>query len=177
VFLFLGKLIDTKGIDLLLDAWGDGIPGAELWIAGSGPREVAVDAAAAAGRIRKLGWLDETARRAALRAASALVIPSIWPENFQLVAAEGVLAGLPILSTTVAAPPVIDPDVSGLLVGPDAVAIRAGMVRLLDPAVRSRFAAGARARARELDFDLHGERVLAVYAELGAGVSTAGQPA
>ena len=67
VFLFLGKLIDTKGIDLLLEAWGDGIPGAELWIAGSGPREAAVDAAAAAGRIRKLGWLDETARSTALR--------------------------------------------------------------------------------------------------------------
>ena len=45
------------------------------------------------------------------------------------------------------------------------------MVRLLDPALRSRFAAGARARARELDFDVHGERVLAVYAGLGAGVN------
>ena len=177
VFLFLGKLIDTKGIDLLLQAWGDGIPGAELWIAGSGPREAAVDAAASAGRIRKVGWLDETARRAALRAASALVLPSIWPENFQLAAAEGVLAGLPILSTTVAAPPVIDPDVSGLLVSPDAAAIRAGMVRLLDPALRSRFAAGARARALELDFDVHGERVLAVYAGLGAGASAAEQRA
>jgi glycosyltransferase involved in cell wall biosynthesis len=168
VFLFLGKLIDTKGVDLLLEAWGEGIPGAELWIAGSGPREAAVDAAAAEGRIRKLGWLDATARRAALGAVSALVLPSIWPENFQLAAAEGVLAGLPILSTTVAAPPVIEPDVSGLLVSPDAVAIRAGMVRLLDPALRSRLASGARERARDLDFDVHGERVLAIYAELGA---------
>ncbi|MEO5920954.1 MAG: glycosyltransferase family 4 protein [Pseudolysinimonas sp.] len=168
VFLFLGKLIDTKGVDLLLDAWGDGIPGAELWIAGSGPREAAVDAAAASGRVRKLGWLDAPARRAALASVSALVIPSIWPENFQLAAAEGVLAGLPILSTTVAAPPVVEPDVSGILVTPDAVAIRAGMVRLLDPALRSRLAAGARERARDLDFDVHGERVLAIYAEAGA---------
>lgn len=172
VFLFLGKLIDTKGVDLLLEAWGDGIPGAELWIAGSGPREAAVDDAAAAGRIRKLGWLDETARRAALSSVSALVLPSIWPENFQLAAAEGVLAGLPILSTTVAAPPVIEPEVSGLLVAPDAAAIREGMVRLLDPALRSRLAAGARERARDLDFDVHGERVLAIYAELGAGSRT-----
>jgi glycosyltransferase involved in cell wall biosynthesis len=168
VFLFLGKLIDTKGVDLLLEAWGHGIPGAELWVAGSGPREAVVDAAAAAGRIRKLGWLDETARRAALGTASALVLPSIWPENFQLAAAEGVLAGLPILSTTVAAPPVIDPEVSGLLVSPDAAAIREGMVRLLDPVLRSRLAAGARERARDLDFDVHGERVLGIYAHLGA---------
>ncbi len=169
VFLFLGKLIDTKGIDLLLEAWGDGIPGAELWIAGSGPREAVVDEAATAGRIRKLGWLDETARKAALHTVSALVLPSIWPENFQLAAAEGVLAGLPILSTTVAAPPVVDPGVSGLLVDPDAASIRAGMERLVDPALRTRLAAGARARAAELDFDVHGERVLAVYAGLGAG--------
>ncbi len=177
VFLFLGKLIDTKGVDLLLEAWGEGIPGAELWIAGSGPREAAVDAAAAEGRIRKLGWLDDTARRAALGAVSTLVLPSIWPENFQLAAAEGVLAGLPILSTTVAAPPVIEPDVSGLLVSPDAAAIRAGMVRLLDPALRSRLAAGARERARDLDFDVHGERVLAIYADLGAAVQASEQPA
>ncbi len=177
VFLFLGKLIDPKGVDLLLEAWGDGIPGAELWIAGSGPREGVVDAAAAEGRTRKLGWLDETARRAALEAVSAMVIPSIWPENFQLAAAEGVLAGLPILSTTVAAPPVVEPDVSGLLVSPDAAASRAGMVRLLDPALRSRLAAGARERARDLDFDVHGDRLLAIYAELGAGALTAGQRA
>ena len=42
------------------------------------------------------------------------------------------------------------------------------MTRLLDPALRSRLAAGARARARDLDFDVHGERVLALYAGLGA---------
>ena len=148
-----------------------------LWIAGSGPREAAVDAAAAAGRIRKLGWLDATARRAALASASALVLPSIWPENFQLAAAEGVLAGLPILSTTIAAPPVVDPDVSGLLVTPDAAALRAGMVRLLDPALQSRLAAGARERAKDLDFDVHGERVLGIYAELGTGAATAGASA
>jgi phosphatidylinositol alpha-mannosyltransferase len=177
VFLFLGKLIDTKGVDLLLEGWGEGIPGAELWIAGSGPREAAVDAAAAEGRIRKLGWLDENARGAALGSVSAVVLPSIWPENFQLAAAEGVLAGLPILSTTVAAPPVVEPEVSGLLVAPDAVAIREGMVRLLDPALRSRLAASARERARDLDFDVHGERVLAIYAELGATVPAAEQRA
>ena len=170
VFLFLGKLLDTKGVGLLLDAWGDGLTGAELWIAGSGPMEPAVDAAAAAGRVRKLGWLDETARRTALAAADVLVIPSIWPENFPLVAAEGVLAGLPILSTTVAAPPVVEPEANGILVAPDAVAIRAGMTRLLDPTLRSWLAAEARERAGDLDFDVHGERVLELYAGAGAGV-------
>jgi glycosyltransferase involved in cell wall biosynthesis len=169
VFLFLGKLLDTKGVGLLLDAWGEGIDSAELWIAGSGPMDAEVEQAAAAGRVRKLGWLDETGRRTALAAASALVLPSIWPENFQLAAAEGVLAGLPILSTTIAAPPVIDPEHSGLLVTPDAAALRVGLERLMDDDLRSRLAAGARERAAELDFEVHGARVLATY---GAGFET-----
>jgi glycosyltransferase involved in cell wall biosynthesis len=164
VFLFVGKLLDTKGVRLLLEAWGDGLPGAELWIAGAGPLDDEVRRAAETGRVRHLGWLDEDARRDALAQASALVLPSIWPENFQLAAAEGVLAGLPILSTTIAAPPVVDPEVSGLLVAPDAAALRAGLERLLDPALRSRLAEGARARAAELDFDRHGETLLGVYA-------------
>jgi glycosyltransferase involved in cell wall biosynthesis len=164
VFLFVGKLLETKGVRLLLEAWGDGLPGAELWFAGAGPLDDEVRLAADAGRVRHLGWLDEDTRRDALAQASALVLPSIWPENFQLAAAEGVLAGLPILSTTIAAPPVVDAEVSGLLVAPDAAAIRAGLARLLDPALRSRLAEGARARAAELDFDRHGERLLEVYA-------------
>jgi glycosyltransferase involved in cell wall biosynthesis len=159
VFLFLGKLLPTKGVDLLLEAWGDGIDGAELWVAGAGPLEAAVEAA----NVRSLGWLDATGRDAALAAADALVLPSTGPEIFLLAAAEGALAGLPVISTTVAAPPAVRDGVSGILVEADAASLRAGMVRLLDPAERSRLAAGARAFAEELDFDRHLERVLALY--------------
>src|SRR5690606_41471929 len=60
VFLFLGKLLPAKGVGLLLDAWGEGIAGAELWIAGAGPLDAAVAEAADAGRVRRLGWLDDT---------------------------------------------------------------------------------------------------------------------
>jgi hypothetical protein len=42
----------------------------------------------------------------------------------------------------------------------------------MDPALRARLSAGARERARDLDFDLHGERVLALYGQPDpAGVS------
>jgi glycosyltransferase involved in cell wall biosynthesis len=173
VFLFLGKLIPEKGVRLLLDAWGDGMPGAELWMAGAGALEPEVSAAAATGRIHGLGWLDETGRRAALAAASVLVLPSVWPENFPLSAAEGVLAGLPLVSTTIASPPVLIDGVNGLLVSPDAVSLRSAMQRLLDPALRSALADGAREVARDLDFDAHGARLLALYRELGAGARTA----
>lgn len=167
VLLFLGKLVAAKGVGLLLEAWGEGLPGAELWVAGAGPLEGSVQAAP----VRYLGWLDDSGRRAALAAASALVLPSTWPENFPLAAAEGVLAGLPLVSTTIAAPPVLHDGVNGLLATPDAAALRSAMQQLLDPAERSRFAAGSRELALELDFDTHGARVMALYAPGGSSSS------
>jgi|GEM_PF-3105787 len=163
VFLFLGKLISTKGVELLLEAWGDGMPGAELWVAGAGPLEPVVQAAP---HVRYLGWLDATGRRAALAAASVLVLPSTWPENFPLSAAEGVLAGLPLVSTTIAAPPVLHDGLNGLLAVPEAAALRAAMQELLDPAARQRFAAGSREVALALDFHTHGRRIEELYDEL-----------
>jgi glycosyltransferase involved in cell wall biosynthesis len=169
VFLFLGKLIPTKGVAELLEAWGDGIPGAELWIAGAGPLEDAV----AAAPVRFLGWLDSAGRDAALASASALVLPSTGPEIFLLAAAEGALAGLPVLSTTVAAPPAVRDGVTGILTAPEPAALRAGMIRLLDPAERARLAAGARAFAADLDLGRHLERLAGIYAQAGARIPEA----
>ncbi|CAN5346623.1 hypothetical protein BH09ACT5_BH09ACT5_20340 [soil metagenome] len=175
VFLFLGKLIAEKGVRLLLDAWGGGMPGAELWIAGAGELEPLVRAAPG---VRALGWVDDAGRSAALAGASVLVLPSTWPENFPLSAAEGVLAGLPLVSTTVAAPPVLHDGVNGVLAAPDAPALRAAMQQLLDPAVRQRLAAGSRRAALELDFDAHGQRLLSLYGEVaGHPASPIGVPA
>lgn len=163
VALFLGRFVAEKGLTLLLDAWGDGIPGAELWVAGDGPDRALLDAAVARGRVRDLGWLDDAGRAAALADADLVVLPSLWPENFPLVAAEALLAGLPVVSTTVAAPPPVDHDVSGLLVEPAAPALRAALERLVDPGERARLAAGAREAARALDFDAHLGRLDDLY--------------
>jgi glycosyltransferase involved in cell wall biosynthesis len=168
VFLFLGKLLPTKGVQLLLEAWGDGISGAELWIAGTGVLEPEVASAADSGRVRFLGWLDDAGREAALAAASVMVLPSTGPEIFLLAAAEGALAGLPVISTTIAAPPAVRDGESGILVAPSAAALRSGMERLMQPDERARLAVGASAFAADLDFDRHLDRVLAVYAAAGA---------
>jgi glycosyltransferase involved in cell wall biosynthesis len=168
VFLFLGKLIETKGVALLLEAWGSGLPEAELWFAGAGELEPEVVAAANTGRVRHLGWLDAAGRDAALAAASVMVLPSTGPEIFLLAAAEGALAGLPVISTTVAAPPAVRDGESGILVEPRPADLRAAMQRLLDPTERSRLSAGARDFSAELDFDRHLELLLEVYAVAGA---------
>ena len=162
VFLFLGKLLPTKGVDLLLEAWGDGIAGAELWIAGAGPLEPAVG-----GRrtVRSLGWLDAPARDAALAAAVGR-----WccrrpvPRSSCSPRPRARSPGLPVISTTVAAPPAVRDGESGILV--DAGRRRAARrhvaparprrARAPRRAAPARFAARARlrpaprARARDL---------------------------
>lgn len=164
-YLFLGKVSDHKGIPLLLRAWGDGIAGTRLRIAGDGP--LAALAAAAPG-VEPLGWLDADARSAALGDADVLVFPSAWPENFPLVVAESMLAGVPVVTTTTASPPLVDDGESGLVVAPDAASLRLAMQRLVaDPALLERLVAGTRARAEELDLVEHGHELERVYGLAG----------
>ena len=103
VYLFLGKLSELKGVPTLLRAWGDGVCGAQLLVGGDGELAEAVSCAPG---VEALGWLDAEGRSRALAEADALVVPSEWPENFPIVVAEAVLAGVPVISTgdRVAAP-------------------------------------------------------------------------
>lgn len=160
-FLFLGKLSDHKGVEMLLDAWGDGIEGARLDVAGDGPLAERVRGTAS---VTALGWLDETGRRDALEASDVMVFPSLWPENFPIVVAEAILAGLPVLTTQIASPPLVDDGRSGLLVAPNAADLRSAMLRMVrDRELVRRLASGAGERAHQLDMRRHVEALDAVY--------------
>ena len=77
LLLALGRLHDNKGFDVLIEAMTE-LPGAWLWLAGSGPLDKALKDQAArcgvASRIRFLGWRDDVA--ALLAAADIFVCPS-----------------------------------------------------------------------------------------------------
>lgn len=159
--LFLGKLAEHKGIPLLLDAWGAGVPGATLTVGGDGPLR---DAVSAADAVVAAGWLDEAGRARALAETDLLVMPSRWAENFPIVVAEALLAGVPVLTTTTASPPLVVDGDSGLVVPPTAAALRGAIERLVDDrALRAALRAGATRRAEELDMDRHVDRVLEHY--------------
>ena len=100
LLLALGRLHENKAYDVLIDAMSD-LPDAYLWIAGDGPRmselRSAADALGVAGRVRFLGWRNDTA--ALLAAADLLVCPSrheplgnvvieAWAHDTPVVAAE-----------------------------------------------------------------------------------------
>ncbi|HEV3071487.1 MAG TPA: glycosyltransferase family 4 protein [Solirubrobacteraceae bacterium] len=95
---FVGKLIANKGVDLLLAAWPllcAREPAARLVVVGFGSeRERLLAAAAPLGeRVLFTGRLDHEELTELLPACEALVVPSIFPEAFGMVAAEGAACG------------------------------------------------------------------------------------
>ena len=166
--LFLGKLSKAKGVDVLLDAWGPGgIAKAELVIGGAGPLEGQVETTAAGTRsVRFERWVGHEAKQRLLAEASVLAFPSRWPETFGLAAAEAVLAGVPVMTSEVAAPEFVRNDTNGLVIRGDADAWGDAIAALAsNPPRLARLRSGARRTASELDWDVHVERLESLYRE------------
>lgn len=102
-FLFVGRLVYYKGLDLLLEAVAS-VPEASLEIVGDGPLRDRLRRRAAepdlSGRVRLHGELDDKDLRTVMTRCAALVLPSLErSETFGLVQIEAMAAGLPIIST------------------------------------------------------------------------------
>jgi glycosyltransferase involved in cell wall biosynthesis len=92
--VYVGKLIDQKGVHVLLDAMRD--TGARLVVAGFGPARAALEADAAPLTLFT-GALEHRHLRHLFALADVAVVPSIFPEAFGMVAAEAAAAGAPPL--------------------------------------------------------------------------------
>jgi glycosyltransferase involved in cell wall biosynthesis len=92
--LYFGKLIEQKGVQLLLEAMRD--VEARLVVVGFGPQRAALEAAAPP-RTLFTGPLEHRHLVHLLPLADATVVPSIFPEAFGMVAAEAAAAGSPPL--------------------------------------------------------------------------------
>jgi glycosyltransferase involved in cell wall biosynthesis len=96
--LFLGRLDAVKGIETLLAAWRDHGIDYPLKIAGAGPLEAGVNAAASGhNRIEFLGAVDRAEARRLLGEASFVVVPTLGVETFGRVAAEALARGTPAI--------------------------------------------------------------------------------
>ena len=93
--VYFGKLIEQKGVDVLLDA----LPGldARVVVVGFGPERDRLEALAVGHGVRALftGPLEHRHLRHLLAFADACVVPSVFPEAFGMVAAEAAAAGCP----------------------------------------------------------------------------------
>src|SRR5918997_1565898 len=170
---FVGKLIVSKGVDLLMAAWPlvvARVPEARLVIVGFGTYREPLGRFAEALRRRHLEDLRDIAAR------EAQVMPSTFPEAFGMVAAEAAACGVLPLSAghsgmaevTAMLAPALPPELRPLLsfrVGPDAVwqiADKLVTWLTLEPAVRERARAALAAEtARRYSWESVAEGVIA----------------
>lgn len=144
--LYVGRLAREKGVDLLLEA-ARGLD-AEVVVAGSGPEEASLRAAAPEN-VRFLGQVERNDLPGWYAAADVLCLPSrSEPWGFPLN--EGASAGLPLVATDAvgAAWDLIEDGVNGFRVASgDPGALRTAVLTLLgDGALRER----ARTRSHEI---------------------------
>lgn len=105
VLLFLSRLHEKKGLDMLLAAWNDLRPPAwRLLIAGSGePRYVErLHRFCESHQIPDVEFIphaEGSTRELVFKRAAAFVLPT-YSENFGNVVAEALIRGLPVLTTT-----------------------------------------------------------------------------
>ena len=102
-FLFMGRLVPYKGIEILLEALGK-LPAARLVIAGDGPQKNQLAALirewGLVGRVDLVGQVSEVRLQELLSHTRALVLPSTdRSETFGLVQLEAMAAGVPVIAS------------------------------------------------------------------------------
>jgi glycosyltransferase involved in cell wall biosynthesis len=155
--LFVGRLEAVKGVDVLLRAFArihHAHPDVELSIIGDGERrsdlEQLADDLGTTSSVRFYGWTGEAEVRSALADSTALIIPSVWPENLPTVALEAIGVGRAIVASRVGGmPELVDEGHTGFLTAPYDVGELAGALdRLLgDPDLAKSMGEAAHARS------------------------------
>ncbi len=164
--LFLGRLIDVKGVRYLLEA----IPHAAaklqhpltVTIAGEGPERA--DLQSLAERLgvdaRFTGWVDDRRKLELIREADLLAMPSLWPEPFGLAGIEAGSLGVPAVGYAVGGIPdwLISGQSGELAPGdpPTVAGLERAIVRALsDPEHYNRLCRGAWEQAGEFSLPRH----------------------
>ena len=110
--LFVGRLAPEKGVSLLAEA-ASGLPAGSVAVAGSGPL---ADQVRQAPGLRALGGLAPVAVAEVMGRSLALVMPSLWFENFPRTLVEAYAAGLPVIASRLGAmAELVQDGVTGLL--------------------------------------------------------------
>ncbi len=94
--LFVGRLSQEKGMNTLLNAWGN--IDVSLRVAGSGPLENRLSNLGG-NSVTALGVLDQKAVQKEMQQAAFLVMPSECYEGFPMVLVEAFSQGLPVLAS------------------------------------------------------------------------------
>ena len=178
--LFVGRLVEKKGVEFLLRAFatvGREWPEAALVIIGDGPLRARLEGLAGPS-VRFLGAQPPEAVADWMRRATVLAVPSVIAsdgdaEGLPNVLVEAAASALPAVGTDhQGIPEAITEGETGFIVPErDAEALAARLMTLLaDPARRDRMGAAARAMAeRKFDFARQMQRLEEIYDQVLAG--------
>lgn len=171
--LYLGKLAPNKGTAHLVPAVERAALDWPLVIAGTGPEQDAIAAAAArSGRdVRLIGWIDQASAAAWLSHAAMLIFPSRGPESLSRVLIEASALGVPIaaMNTGGTSDIILDEETGLLSATPGELADDVRRLRA-DAGLRARLSGAARMHAARL-FDAPAvvARIENLYMDLLAG--------
>ena len=114
-FLFVGRLSVEKGIDVLVQAAKASVS-TRIRVAGTGPESRLL---VSVPGVTALGALSIELVRSEMSQAMALVLPSIWYENFPRTLVEAFACGLPVIASRIGAlADLVTDGVTGLLFDP-----------------------------------------------------------
>jgi glycosyltransferase involved in cell wall biosynthesis len=167
--VFAGRIVATKGIDVLIRAARQ--VNGEFVICGDGGRLGEMRALAREldleDRIHFKGWLDPDELAREFADASAVVVPSLWPEPFGIVGIEAFAAGRPAVgSATGGIPEWLQDGVTGMCVPPgDELRLAQALDELLADPERQRAMglAGRELVAARFSEERHLEALLQAY--------------
>lgn len=152
-FVYIGRLVQEKGVHVAIQALAVMRQTAHLVIAGKGPMEAELKSVAEAwgleNRVHFVGRVTDDERDAWLRNATGGLVPSLY-EPFGIVALEVMASGAPVIvGDTGGLAEIVSHGEDGLKVTPgDRAALAAQMDRLLtDPAEAKRLAEAGRVTA------------------------------
>jgi glycosyltransferase involved in cell wall biosynthesis len=175
---FVGRLVDWKAVDILIDAIDRCRSGAArpvvLDIFGDGPMRAGLEAQAGrlglGDRVRFHGFVPQDEIPRHLQRAEVLVLPSLY-ECGGAVVLEAMALGLPVVATRWGGPADYLDDETGILVEPTSrasmVADIAGALRRLaaEPQLGLALGRAARLKAERYDWELKVDRMLSIYRE------------
>lgn len=170
-FLFVGRLVANKGASVAIEALARTAAPVRLVIVGEGPQKPDLEKLASdlgvADRVDFEGWCPPAQVISHLDSATALLVPSLWPEPFGLVVLEAFSRRCAVIaSDTGGLSDLVRHGISGFLVPPgDSHTLARSMANILDqPALRSALVETAALDLTTLySLELHLDRLEAVY--------------
>lgn len=120
-FVYVGGFLETKGINVLLQAIKLAPSNYHFHFAGRGKLQDKIEEMEQhSSNVHIHGFLNENELNNLLKEMDCLVCPSVWPEPFGRVIIDSYKAGLPVIATRCGGlPELIDDGITGIIVNPN----------------------------------------------------------